>query len=78
MTRSGAPCPLASTPVEFGEFGRMVAARCPKELAHIVQGAGDVWEPGSRRLAEFWWGPLAIGILVGRRDRRLRCNGDGL
>jgi hypothetical protein len=23
--------------------------RCPKELAHIVQRAGGVWEPGSRR-----------------------------
>jgi hypothetical protein len=35
--------------VEFGELGRMVAVRCPRELAHIVQRAGGVWEPGSRR-----------------------------
>jgi hypothetical protein len=35
--------------VEFGEFGRMVAVRCPKELAHILKRAGGVWEPGSRR-----------------------------
>jgi hypothetical protein len=27
----------------------MVAVRCSKELAHIVQRAGGVWEPGSRR-----------------------------
>jgi hypothetical protein len=40
------------------------------------------WNPSfhsrHRRLAEFWWGPLAIRYLVGRRHRRLRCNGDGL
>ena len=27
----------------------MMAVRRPKELAHIVQRAADVWEPGSRR-----------------------------
>ena len=27
----------------------MVAVRYPKELAHIVQRAGGVWEPGSPR-----------------------------
>jgi hypothetical protein len=27
----------------------MVAVRCPKEFAHIVQRAGGVWEPGLRR-----------------------------
>ena len=43
------PLPARIGPVEFGELGRMVAVRCPKELAHIVQRAGGVWEPGSRR-----------------------------
>jgi hypothetical protein len=33
----------------FAEFGRMVAVRCPRELAHVMQRAGGVWEPGSRR-----------------------------
>ena len=43
------PLPVRIGPVEFGELGRMVAVRCPKELAHIVKRAGGVWEPGSRR-----------------------------
>ena len=36
-------------PCEFGELGKLVTVRCPKELAHILQRAGAVWEPGSRR-----------------------------
>jgi hypothetical protein len=36
-------------PCEFAELGRQVAVRCPKELEHILQRAGAVWEPGSRR-----------------------------
>jgi hypothetical protein len=43
------PLPARIGPAEFGEFGRMVAVRCQKELAHILQRAGGVWEPGSRR-----------------------------
>jgi hypothetical protein len=35
--------------VEFDMLGGMVAVRCPKELAHIVQRASGAWEPGSRR-----------------------------
>jgi len=27
----------------------MVAVRCPRELTRILQCAGAVWEPGSRR-----------------------------
>ena len=34
------PLPFRIGPVEFGELGRMVAVRCPKEFAHIVQRAG--------------------------------------
>ena len=36
-------------PCEFSLLGRLVAVRCPKELAHILQRAGAIWEPGSRR-----------------------------
>jgi hypothetical protein len=36
-------------PVEFGQLGKQIAVRCPKELAHILQRAGAIWEPGSRR-----------------------------
>jgi hypothetical protein len=36
-------------PCEFGELGKLVAVRCPREFAHILQRAGAVWEPGSRR-----------------------------
>jgi hypothetical protein len=27
----------------------MVAVRCPQDFAHILQRAGGVWEPGTRR-----------------------------
>ena len=43
------PLPARIGPVEFAMLGRMVAVRCPRELAHIMQRAGGVWEPGSRR-----------------------------
>ena len=43
------PLPARVGPAEFSEFGRMVAVHCPAEFAHIVQRAGGVWEPGSRR-----------------------------
>jgi hypothetical protein len=36
-------------PCELGELGKQVAIRCPRGLAHILQRAGAVWEPGSRR-----------------------------
>jgi hypothetical protein len=47
--RSPPPLPTRIGPVEFAEFGRMVAVRCPQDFAHILQRAGGVWEPGSRR-----------------------------
>ena len=28
---------------------RMVAVRCPRELAPLMKKAGGLWEPGSRR-----------------------------
>jgi hypothetical protein len=36
-------------PCEIGMLGRLVAIRCPHELAPILQAAGGLWEPGSRR-----------------------------
>jgi hypothetical protein len=36
-------------PVKFAEVGRMVAVRCPQDFAYILQRAGGMWEPGSRR-----------------------------
>jgi hypothetical protein len=30
-------------------LGAMVAVRCPQEFADIIQRAGGLWEPGSRR-----------------------------
>ena len=36
-------------PVEFSEFSTWLAVRCPTDLEPIVQRAGGIWEPGSRR-----------------------------
>jgi hypothetical protein len=36
-------------PCELSMLGKLVAVRCPAELAHILRRAGAVWEPGSRR-----------------------------
>jgi hypothetical protein len=53
----------------------MMAVRRPKELAHIVQRAADVWKPGSRR----WLvdrrrvGPLVRASARSRR-RPIRCS----
>jgi hypothetical protein len=41
--------PTRIGPVEFGMLGGMVAVRCPAELAPLVQKAGGMWEPGSKR-----------------------------
>jgi hypothetical protein len=41
--------PACIGPVEFAEFGRMVAVRCPQDFAHILQRAGGIWELGSHR-----------------------------
>ena len=47
--RSPPPQPHRIGPVEFAEFGRMVAVRRPQDFAHILQRAGGLWEPGTRR-----------------------------
>jgi hypothetical protein len=41
--------PVRIGPAEFSAFGRLVAVRCPSELAPLMQKAGGQWEPGSRR-----------------------------
>jgi hypothetical protein len=41
--------PARIGPVEFGMLGGMVAVRCPSELDPLMQKAGGMWEPGSRR-----------------------------
>jgi hypothetical protein len=44
------PLPDRIGPVEFTELDRrMVAVRCPHKLAQIVERAGGVWAPGTRR-----------------------------
>ena len=35
--------------MEFGEFGRLIAVRCPHDFDHLMRKAGGQWEPGSRR-----------------------------
>jgi hypothetical protein len=41
--------PARIGPAEFSMLGGMVAVRCPADLAPLVQKAGGIWEPGSRR-----------------------------
>jgi hypothetical protein len=36
-------------PAEFSRLGKLVAVRCPTELDPVMQRAGGMWEPGSRR-----------------------------
>ncbi len=36
-------------PVDFGTLGGMVTVRCPTDYDHLMQSAGGLWEPGSRR-----------------------------
>ena len=43
------PLPARIGPVEFADFGGLVAIRCPQDFIPILQKAGGVWEPGSRR-----------------------------
>ena len=72
--RSPPPLPIRIGPVEFAEFGRMVAVRCPQDFAHILQRAGGVWEPGSRRwLVE----RRRIGPVIRALQRATRVGGEG-
>jgi hypothetical protein len=57
----GISLPVRIGPVEFGLLGAMVALRCPSELAPLMEKAGGMWEPGSRR----WLiQPRRIGPLI--------------
>jgi hypothetical protein len=41
--------PARIGPAEFSMLGNLVAVRCPVELEPLVQKAGGMWEPGSKR-----------------------------
>jgi hypothetical protein len=43
------PLPARVGPAEFGELGKLVAVRAPREFDDIFRRAGGTWEPGSRR-----------------------------
>jgi hypothetical protein len=43
------PLPVRVGPVEFGQFGKLVAIRAPREMDSLFRRAGGAWEPGSRR-----------------------------
>jgi hypothetical protein len=36
-------------PVQFGQLGRQVIVRCPREFDSIMRSAGGEWDAGSRR-----------------------------
>jgi hypothetical protein len=36
-------------PVRFDQFGRQIAATCPREYDQLMRNAGGQWEAGSRR-----------------------------
>ena len=50
-------------PAEFGMLGRMVAVRCPAELAPLLLQAGAMWEPGGRRRCLVVVEPRRLGPL---------------
>jgi hypothetical protein len=39
------------SPIEFAEFGHMVAVRCPQEFAHILNRASGMWDGWQPSLA---------------------------
>jgi len=41
--------PARIGPAELSTSGAMVAVRCPSDLDHLMQRAGGLWEPGTRR-----------------------------
>ena len=41
--------PARIGPAEFSTLGAMIAVRCPHDLDPLMQRAGGLWEPGSRR-----------------------------
>jgi hypothetical protein len=49
LPRPPPPFPDRVGPVELVALGRLVAVRCPPELAHILRRAGAKWQPDSSR-----------------------------
>jgi len=47
-------------PAEFSTLGALVALRCPHDLDPLMQRAGGLWEPGTRRwlIERRWINPL--------------------
>jgi hypothetical protein len=45
----GISVPARIGQVEFSMLGGMIAVRCPQELVPLVQKAGGIWEPDSKR-----------------------------
>ena len=41
--------PARIGPAELSTLGGLAAVQCPSELAPLMQKAGGIWEPGSRR-----------------------------
>ena len=58
-------------PCEFGQLGGLVAIRCPHDFDQLMQRAGGLWEPGSKR-----W--LIERRRIGPVLRALRRNTDPL
>jgi hypothetical protein len=49
MTARVVDLPAHVGPCEFSELGAMIAIRCPHDYDAVMQRAGGLWEPGSRR-----------------------------
>ena len=47
--REPPPLPARIGPAEFGELGKLIAVRAPREMDALFRRAGGAWEPGSRR-----------------------------
>jgi hypothetical protein len=41
--------PARIGPAEFSTLGALIAVRCPHDLDQLMQRAGGLWEPGTRR-----------------------------
>ena len=40
---SGKEIPVRIGPVELGRLGKLIAVRCPRELAPLMRQVGDLW-----------------------------------
>jgi hypothetical protein len=71
MTMADLPARIG--PAEFSALGSMIAVRCPSDLDALMQRAGGLWEPGTRRwlIERRRMGPLIRNL----RGRPIRCSG---